>query len=286
MSKKAQGLLILLVTYIVAFIVGWVVYKLFIPNMSELLAIFLGNVAGTIITWFSGVLFKTASTYDPYWSVQTPVIYLCLMIKTGNFNVGTILYFVFIMIWAIRLTGNFIKTFHDISYIDWRYAMIRDKSGKLYQLVNLVGICMVPTCIVYAGSIPSLLYVLNGNTFNVLSIIGMLVMLLGPTLEFLADTTMHKFNAKKENRELMCREGIWKYSRHPNYLGEMTFWYGVALYYILPNLHHWYFIFCAVIVTIMFLTISIPMADKNLKGMKPNYEEYRKATRMLLPIKK
>ncbi len=286
MSKKTKGLLILLVTYVVAFVVGLLVYKLCIKSMPELLAIFIGNVVGTIITWFSGVLFNTASTYDPYWSVQTPVIYLCLLIKTSNFNAGTIIYFVFIMIWAIRLTGNFIKTFHDISYIDWRYAMIKEKSGKLYQLVNLIGICMVPTCIVYAGSIPSLLYVLNNNSFNALSIIGVLIMLLGPTLEYLADTTMHRFNDIKENRNLMCREGIWKYSRHPNYLGEMTFWYGLALYYILPNINQWYLISCAIIVTIMFLTISIPMADNNLKKLKPNYKEYRKQTRMLLPFKK
>lgn len=286
MKKKIQGLLILLGVYLIALGLGIIFFKIFINHLDVYVSLLLSNVIATIVVWLFGVIFKTASVYDPYWSLQTVCIGLGLMIYYKNFNLGNIVFLVVISIWAIRLTYNFITTFNDLSYIDWRYKQIKEKTGIFYQFVNLLGICMVPTLVVHFASIPFYAYIINGYNLSIWSIFGILVMLLGTGLELESDLDMHKFQRIRTSRKEIIRVGLWKYSRHPNYLGEILFWYGVALFTIVPNLSDWYLIVGAIINTCLFLFISIPLAENHLKGYKENYEEYKKETRMLFPFKK
>lgn len=285
-SKKTKGLFILFLTYAIATAFGVFSFGYFKDMIPIYWALFVANAIATVITWLSGVIFKSASVYDPYWSVQTPVIMLSLMLMTGTFSPGVLVFFAVLMFWAVRLTGNFIAGFHDITYVDWRYKMLREKSGPLFQFVNLFGICMFPTTVVYIASLPAIAYILDGRDFEPVNLVGLAIMLLGTMLELIADKQMKRFIKTRKDRNEIIRTGLWKYSRHPNYLGEILFWYGVALVYILPDMSRLPYIAGAVINHLMFLCISIPMAEGNMKKYKANFEQYKKEVRMLLPIKR
>ena len=286
MKKKIIGLLILLLIYVMAFFVGFGTYFLTSKVIGDIiLNLLIADVVATIFIWIVGLVLKTASIYDPYWSIQTVAIYVPLQIMYG-FNLGNIIFLIFLSLWAIRLTYNFIKTFNDITYLDWRYKNIQIKTKGLYPLVSLLGIHMVPTLIVFAASIPAFMYVIKGFDFNFLNLIGLLTMFIGVLLEFFADRNMHQFKKTRTDRSQIINVGLWKYSRHPNYLGEILFWYGVAFTLIFPNVTYWYIIVGAVLNTLLFLFISIPLAENHMKTYKPGFEEYKKRTRMLLPIKK
>lgn len=286
MKKKIIGLLILLLIYVMAFFVGFGTYFLTSKVIGDIiLNLLIADVVATIFIWIVGLVLKTASIYDPYWSIQTVAIYVPLQIMYG-FNLGNIIFLIFLSLWAIRLTYNFIKTFNDITYLDWRYKNIQIKTKGLYPLVSLLGIHMVPTLIVFAASIPAFMYVIKGFDFNFLNLIGLLTMFIGVLLEFFADRNMHQFKKTRTDRSQIINVGLWKYSRHPNYLGEILFWYGVAFTLIFPNVAYWYLIVGAILNTLLFLFISIPLAENHMKTYKPGFEEYKKRTRMLLPIKK
>ena len=95
---------------------------------------------------------------------------------------------------------------------------------------------------------------------------------------------MHKFRKKKEGN--FIRNGLWKYSRHPNYLGEIMMWWGIGLSVVsvLPN--YYFLLIGAFLNTLLFLFISIPMAEEHQRSRKEGFDQYKKETRMLLPIKK
>ena len=286
MNKKCKGLLILLFSYIIAFIIGLISFKLFEDNVPIIWNILIVNVVSTIVIYFIGCIYKTASIYDPYWSIQTVVIYICLMIYYKTINVGNVIFLICILFWAIRLTYNFIHGFNDIRYIDWRYKMLKEKTNKLYPIVNLLGIHLVPTLIVYFASIPSFLYVINNNDFELINVVGLLIMILATLLELISDYNMIQFKKVRKDKNEIINIGLWKYSRHPNYLGEILFWYGVALTFILSNMSLWYVIIGAILNTLLFVFISIPMAESHLGSYKKNYSDYKQKTRMLLPFKK
>lgn len=294
MNEKYRGLIIVFLSYLIA--LGFGLFSYLTLNYSnimkeseekyrQLVIIFICDVISTIVIWFIGVLINTASIYDPYWSVQTPIIIICLLIKYQNLNVGNLIYLELILFWGIRLTYNYTKTFHDISYIDWRYKQIKEKTGKLYQVVNLLGICLVPTIIVYAASIPSFLFVIDNLKFEYIQIIGYVVIIISVFIEMKADIDLHEFKKIRNDRNEIIRIGLWKYSRHPNYLGEILFWWFIGLYcYLLIQDYKLYYILSgALINTLLFLFISIPLADNHQKR-KEGFDEYKSETNMLIPF--
>ncbi len=286
-NNKVFGLLVLLLIYIFATCIGLLTFYLLSPYVHFLVAILIADAVATVFVWASGIVAGTPSVYDPYWSVQTIIIYIPLLAYFKNWNLFTIVPLVVMTIYSIRLTVNFIKGFHGLGYVDWRYSMLKEKSGKLFQIVNLMGICMFPTMVVYLASVPLFVYAsLSFESYSYLDFIGSGVILLGVLFELIADLQMKKFIRIRESREQVINIGMWKYSRHPNYLGEIIIWFGVALILIVNNIQLAYWISGAVVNLLMFLIISIPMEEKHMLEYKPNLKEYIKTTSCLLLLPK
>ncbi len=283
MKKKAVGLLVLLVVYLSAIAIGTTSFILLKNYLYFLVNILVADVLANIFVWLCGVIFKTASMYDPYWSVQTMFFYIGMLIHFNNFNLFTIVPLVVISLYSIRLTANFIKGFHDLSYVDWRYKMLAKKSGKFFQLVNLFGICMFPTLVVYLCSVPLFIYAsLLFEAYSYLDFIGSFIILGGTILELISDIQMKIFIKNRKDKGEVINVGLWKYSRHPNYLGEISIWFGAALILIIHNYLYWYWIIGAIVNLLMFLFISIPMEEKHMLEYKPTLKDYIKTTSMLL----
>ncbi|MCQ2400052.1 MAG: DUF1295 domain-containing protein, partial [Clostridia bacterium] len=223
-----------------------------------------------------------ASVYDPYWSVQPPVIVTAFAIKYGV-NLSGVLMLVAIWFWGIRLTANWAYTFKGLTHQDWRYTMLHDTTGKLYPFVNFTGIHMVPTLVVYGCTLPAVYVIIDKPYAEVWSFVFFALSVFAVILQGTADIEMHAF--RKSQRGGFIRNGLWKYSRHPNYLGEITMWWGVALATVSVMPYRWYLIAGAVANTVLFLVVSIPMADKR-QSKKEGFELYKKQTRMLFPIYK
>ena len=266
--------------YVFAILVGVGVYNCL--DYGWWLSLLIADVMATVITFVFSVLLGNASVYDPYWSVQPPVILLLLAMGRDITLLGLLLIAV-VSIWGVRLTVNWAYTFHGLGHQDWRYTMLKEKTGHFYPIINLVGIHMVPTLIVWGCTIPAAYVIMNDVEHSALSFVFIGVSLLATLMQGIADVQMHRY--RKNRRTSFIRDGLWKYSRHPNYLGEILMWWGVALAVVsaLPN--KWYLISGAVVNTVLFLAVSIPMADAR-QSRKDGFAEYKQATRMLLPIKK
>ena len=118
---------------------------------------------------------------------------------------------------------------------------------------------------------------------NPLAYMALLLSIGAALMQGIADIQMHKF--RKNRNGAFIRVGLWKYSRHPNYLGEILMWWGIGLSVVFASPTAWYLLVCALANTALFLAVSIPMADKR-QSRKDGFDEYKKQTRMLLPIKK
>jgi len=146
-----------------------------------------------------------------------------------------------------------------------------------------VGIHMVPTLVVYGCVLPAVYAIREGLSANIASVLFLCLSLGAAIMQGIADIQMHKY--RKNRTTPFIRVGLWKYSRHPNYLGEILMWWGVAMAVVCAAPSAWYLAAGAVANTLLFLVVSIPMADKR-QSRKEGFAEYKKQTRMLLPIKK
>ena len=279
-QNRAASFVAVTLVYIIATVVGIAVYRML--DLSWWLSLLIADVAATVVTFIFSVIFGNASVYDPYWSVQPPVILIGLAIGKELTVLGVLLLIV-VSFWAIRLTANWAYTFANLNHQDWRYTMLKEKTGIFYPVINFVGIHMVPTLVVYGCILPAVWAVINGVNVNFGSVLFLCLALGAATMQGIADVQMHKF--RKNRNASFIRIGLWKYSRHPNYLGEILMWWGVAFSVICAAPNAWYLAVGALANTVLFFAVSIPMADGR-QSRKEGFAEYKKQTRMLLPIKK
>ena len=279
-ESRPLSLLIILIIYVIAAAIGITVYLSL--EIDWWLALLIADVSSTVTTFIFSLIFKNASVYDPYWSVQPPVILLAFSLNKSLSPLGFLLNFA-VLFWAVRLTLNWAYTFYGLNFQDWRYTMLKQKTGKLYFFVNFTGIHMVPTLVVYGCVLPAAYAVKEELTATPLSIVCLLISLGATVLQGTADIQMHKF--RKNKNAVFIRNGLWKYSRHPNYLGEILMWWGVGLAVFFAQPQKPFLLIGAVLNTVLFLAVSIPLAEGK-QAKKEGYDEYKKQTRALLPIKK
>ena len=282
-NNRILSFLIIVAIYTLAAVIGLYIFNSLSYLKNLFIKLLVADVCATVVVYIFSLILKNASVYDPYWSVQPIVICFALAIGKKNLSLSNVILLAIIATWGIRLTLNWAYTFKNLTNQDWRYTMLKEKTGIFYPIVNLLGTHMFPTIVVWLLILPVVLSIANNYAFNPLSVPFYLLSIGAILLESFSDVQMHSYKKKRDAN--FIRRGLWKYSRHPNYLGEILMWWGVVLSVFVVNLEIWNLFLGAIVNTLMFLFISIPMADKR-QAKKKGYEEYKNQTRMLLPIKK
>jgi len=280
-ENKIFSILLITCFYVVAGICG---YFLYVNLPFEFYLNFLiADVTSTIIIFIFSLILNNASCYDPYWSVA-PLSISILLLFTKPLNLVRILVSIAVIGWGLRLTINWIYTFDNLKWEDWRYKLLKEKTGFFYPLINLLGIHLFPTIVVYLCLLPVLFIYNYDVSFNIFVLIFFILAIFSFVLQGIADFQMHKY--RKNKNGTFNRNGLWKYSRHPNYLGEILMWLNIALLAIFALNNYYFLIIGAIVNTLMFIFVSIPLAENHQRDRKPGFDIYKSETRMLFPIYK
>lgn len=280
-QSRIRSFLFTIIVYALALVVGLFVYGRM--RGGVLFRVFAADIAATLFLFFVSLPLENASVYDPYWSVAPIVILPLAMREFGAWNAGTIALLCCVTYWGIRLTANWAYTFQGYDHQDWRYTMLRERSGAFYPLVSLFGIMLFPTLVVFFCLLPALHYIQFGG-INLVTLLGFALCVSAATLQLVADVQLHRFQRQANNRGQIIRHGVWRHARHPNYLGEILMWWGVFVVLVSVRPSLWPLGIGALTNTLMFLFISIPMAESRMAGYKEGFDRYVQETNRLLPI--
>lgn len=288
MNKKQKALVEITLIYIIVGAVGWATYFIF-KNESTLIRFIYADLSMTVVTFFYSVLKRNSSVYDAYWSVIPFYFILQWFFYFGGSDWGIYQWLCTLVVsfWSWRLTLSWARGWPGWEHEDWRYADFRIQFGKYFQPINFLAIHLYPTLIVFL-SMWSLFWVFDFGEIQSkpLFYIGAFLALLGGILEFLADNELDRFRKRElKKKEDILRTGIWAYSRNPNYLGEITFWFGVfAMGHAFGA--PWYTSVGSVGMLLMFLFASIPLKDKQMEKNRPEaFAKYKKEVSSLIPLK-
>ncbi len=298
--SRSASFLVIFIIYIAAFFGGFLVLYL-LPMLHPLLSFLLADVAATIIVWIAGLIFKNSSVYDPYWSVLPPVFITVWIIQAADtFTVADLLFILAVFIWGLRLTANWAMRWVNLGHQDWRYTMLREKSPKIWFLTNLFGINLIPTFFVYmalvpayfalAGSKSSSIPLFSANLQNLpdgakyaILAAGFIFCIAAVVLQAISDRQMDDFKKRTKDKSKYIEVGLWKFSRHPNYFGEVLFWWGIWVMQMGVVPGAWLTVIGPVAMTFLFVFISVPMMETHVILSKPGYAAYRKRVSMLVP---
>ncbi len=270
--------------YLIIGLCGFLSYR-FLPFESKTGRFFAADLVMTVVTFLFSLYKKNSSVYDPYWSV---IPFYCIVWWWFNTHQswGMAQYSTAFVVsfWSWRLTHNWYRSWRGWDHEDWRYVNFRKHFGKYFQPINFLAIHLYPTCIVFL-SMSGLFFLYDGTTkhLNAFFIAGNTIALAGVLLELVADNTLYKIrNDPGRPKHRITREGIWKHTRNPNYLGEILFWIGLAITGLAASAPAWSCL-GAIGMVLMFLFASIPMKEKRLSERCNDFEKYKAEVPLLLP---
>ena len=283
LKNRKSALIFVLSIYLIAFAVGLFTFQKFY-DCGILYATFAADIIATLIVWIFGVITKNSSLYDPYWSIASMVIIPCwIFLKGSPVTIVDILFYLSVLFWGTRLTYNWASGWTGMQHQDWRYTMFKERTGRLWFIVNLFGINLMPTILVFLAMIPAYYGIVEKGQAGVISILGFILCIAAAFIQHYADKQMKLFRKSKNSEGKCIDEGLWKYSRHPNYFGEVSFWFGIWLIQLgaVPAL--WKTIIGPIMIALLFIFISIPMMEQHVIISRPGYAQYKKSVSMLLP---
>ena len=288
-KNKVVGIIIIALIYLVVLGAGVGIYFLFpeVLRKQALLMLLIIDIICTILIYIFSCIFKNASIYDPYWSVIPPIAFIAFSLISGYYNVYVLIFIILVSFWSIRLTFNWALNFKNLSVQDWRYQNFKDKHPKTFFLINLFGIHLFPTMIVFIGMLPGFNFIEKAvsTQLNVATIISFVVMFIATIIELISDIQMYNFRKTNKVHGKIMNQGLWKYSRHPNYFGEILFWISIWLAYFSAEssfITGLLMASCPISIFVMFEFVSIPMLEKRQLKNKPEYREYMENSNALL----
>ncbi|MGE5689106.1 MAG: DUF1295 domain-containing protein [Pseudomonadota bacterium] len=189
-----------------------------------------------------------------------------------------------VLVWAVRLGGYLFRRILRMK-VDHRFDGMRDEPLRfarfwLLQAIS-VAVIMLPVTVLLGEDDPP--------GFGGWAIAGAAIWLVGLVIEAVADAQKSAFRANDENRGRFITSGLWRYSRHPNYFGEMLVWWGLFLFAV-PSLDGAAFavVVGPVFITLLLLFVSgIPPLERSAEaryGDDPAYREYKRRTSVLVPL--
>jgi steroid 5-alpha reductase family enzyme len=240
-----------------------------------------------VIQWVAFVpayVWQTERFFDITGSITYVTVMVVAVALSAEPDARSWLLLGMVAIWAVRL-GSYLFLRIRKAGEDKRFAEIKPSFPRFLMTWTLQGLWVSLTLAAALAAVTTSERVGIGTV----TAVGLLVWVAGIGLEAVADAQKSRFRADPANKGRFIQSGLWSWSRHPNYFGEILLWVGVALV-ALPVLRGWQWValISPLFVALLLLRVSgVPMLEKAADekwGGQLDYEAYKYRTSLLLPL--
>ncbi len=241
-----------------------------------------------LATWLVSLPLRNASIVDPIWSLGFVVVGWVTFISQHQhvdaLRTGVLL--AFVTIWGVRLSLHlFIRNVGHGE--DYRYKAMRKKHGAKFWHVSLRTVFLVQGVLMWIVSLP-LQFGIGTSTktswWLLPLVLGAIVWLIGFGFESIGDAQLKAFKADPASAGQVMDRGLWRYTRHPNYFGDATVWWGIFLVSLGAGGWAWIGVIGPVVMTTLLRRVSgVTLLEKSLVKRRPGYEDYVRRTSPFLP---
>jgi len=233
--------------------------------------------------WIASIILKNVSIVDLFWGFGFVIAGWIYFFYTGGYEVRKIILMILVTIWGLRL--SIYLAWRNIGKgEDFRYGQFRKKYGKPYWWISYFQTFILQGILMWLISAPLLgaQFYTGSSSINIFDIAGILFWIIGIIFEAGGDFQLAKFRSNPDNKGKVLSGGLWRYTRHPNYFGDTSIWWGYGLICIgcgsyLPFLG-------TLLMTALIIRVSgVALLEKSLTDTKPQYKEYREKTSPFIP---
>ena len=224
--------------------------------------------------YFISLLKKRDDIADIAWGLGF-IIVAFLNLSTGYINPQSLVIFFLVSIWGSRLTSHIYQRNKNRSE-DYRYQQF--KSNPYFKVFMVQGLFML---LISAPIIFISRFDITG--WGYINTIGLILWLIGFFFETVGDSQLKTFITNPDNKGKIMDQGLWRYTRHPNYFGEVVIWWGIWLISFYNQFSFISIIGSLTITTLILFVSGVPMLEKKYQG-NPLFEAYKKRTSIFIPL--
>lgn len=234
--------------------------------------------------WFVVSLIKKRNDVaDIAWGLGFVLLAWASCLLAMELDAQSIIAITLVSVWGIRLAWHIHKRNRGKEE-DYRYKLWREEWGKWFYLRSYLQVYILQGILLYIIVLPVL--VINNNAdgaFTILDVLGICIWLIGFFFEVVGDWQLSRFIQNPTNKGKLMTSGLWQYTRHPNYFGEVTQWWGIWLVALSDPLS-WISIIGPLTITFLILKVSgIPMLEKKMEK-NPSFIEYKNTVSRFFPL--
>lgn len=237
------------------------------------------------LLWVISLALKNSSIVDIFWGFGFVVAnWLFFSLNPQGAEPRKWLISILVTIWGLRLS-LYILWRNWGKAEDFRYQVWRKEAGTSWWWRSFFKVFLLQGILLWIISIPLLAahYGSQPATLKWVDFLGVTIWLVGFSFESMGDLQLARFKSNPDNKGKVLDTGVWRYTRHPNYFGDATQWWG---YYLIAfSAGGWWTIYSPVMMTLLLLRVSgVALLEKTLKDTKPQYKEYIEKTSAFFPL--
>jgi steroid 5-alpha reductase family enzyme len=251
--------------------------------MSEIIKLAIILLVYMTIWFIVSLIKKRNDVADIAWGLGFVLLCWSSYFLNGFTNITGLIVNTLVTIWGVRLSWHIFlrnsKRGEDERYLAWRNSW-----GKWFVLRSFFQIFILQGFLLFLIIQPVLfINQQNSSGFELSLFIGLVVWIIGFAFESIGDYQLKQFIKNPENKGKIIQSGLWKYSRHPNYFGEVTMWWGIFIVTLGYSNGILTLIGPVTITLLIFFVSGIPMLEKKYEN-RAEYIEYKKRTSIFIPL--
>jgi len=236
-----------------------------------------------VVTWLVSLPMRDAGIVDIMWGAGF-VISGWAAYFTGDGHDGrSDLIIAMVSIWGLRLAFHLARRNLGAGE-DWRYRLMRNKHGDRFAIRSLVTVFLLQGVLMWVVSLPvQLAMTPTGPAIGWIAVVGVLLWGIGLFFEAVSDAQLTRFKADPDNAGQVLDDGLWRYTRHPNYFGDFCVWWGIFLV-AAETTDALAGIIGPIVMTILLTRVSgVPMLEHSIAKRRPGYADYVERTAAFIP---
>jgi steroid 5-alpha reductase family enzyme len=241
-------------------------------------------LAYMVAVWLLSLVARNASIVDIFWGLGFVLLAAVYFVATDGFIGRKALITTLVAVWGLRLS-LYILWRNWGKGEDYRYRKWRQEAGEKFWWTSLFQVFLLQGALLWLISAPILAAQFNDDPdhFSALDLLGALIWGVGFFFEAVGDWQLARFKSDPANKGKVMRSGLWAYTRHPNYFGDATLWWG---YYVIAAgtaSGYWTF-FSPILMTVLLLRVSgVALLERTQIETKPQYRDYIESTSAFFP---
>jgi steroid 5-alpha reductase family enzyme len=238
--------------------------------------------------WAISLAIGDVSIVDPVWGPAFVVVALvCLVVGDADTGAGAArrwIMFGMTAIWGLRLGGYLLARKLRDPGEDRRYGKMREQRGDRFPLYSLVVIFLLQGLLVLVVSLPLQVAAEHATSLDWIVWIGIASWAVGLFFESVGDEQMRRFKARQDSSGQVMDEGLWRYTRHPNYFGDFCVWWGLWLVALGAGGTWWTVVGPLVMSFLLIKGSGAALLEKDIGERRPQYKDYIKRTSAFVPL--